>query len=196
MIRAWRCRRMAAALVDYGDHALLPRERARVERHLAGCPRCAAAVTALADVPARLRGAPAARDDVFWAAQRRHIMDAIRTDVAAPEPVRPRGFDWRLALPVAAAAAIAVAGYLSLRAPLVPSEVALDTLPPEDLAALVEVAEGFAPSPDVLLDAHSASGAIGGALDAGWIRTDDPAAAPAWSGLDDADLDTLTGIIG
>ena len=45
MIRDWRCRRFAAALVDYNDGALSAAERARIDRHLAGCPRCAPELT-------------------------------------------------------------------------------------------------------------------------------------------------------
>lgn len=198
MMRAWRCRRLAPALVDYADGALTPAARARVEHHLAGCARCAETVAALSEVPAALREPAPARDDAFWAAQRQRVMQAIDSG-ERPAPARAPlvGFDWRLALPVAAAAAIALAGYLSLRAPQTPGEVALDALPPEDLAALVEVAGGLiGPQQELLLDIHTSGGAVSGAAEAGWIRADDLPVPTGWSELDDDDCDTLTLMIG
>lgn len=190
MIRQWRCRQLAAALVDYADGVLASAERERVERHLAQCARCAAAVASLREAPALLRHASAEANDAFWAAQRERIMQQI--DTPPPRAREPqRGFDWRLALPVAAAAVIALAGYLSLRPPSVPGAVVLDTLSPDDLVALVEVAGSIVPAQDMLPDsALSPQAALDGALDAGWIRTDDA----GWD--DDADPQELRGTPG
>jgi anti-sigma factor RsiW len=196
VIRAWRCRRLAAALVDYSDGTLAAGGRARVERHLAGCARCAEAVAALSDVPAALRATAPLRDDAFWAAQRRRVMHALRDGDAPPARAPLRALDWRLALPVVAAAAIAVAGYVSLRPPSAPGAVALDTLPPEDLAALVEVAGGLVAPHDLLPDAHAMDGAVGGAIEAGWISAADLPAPTGWGDLDADDLDTLDGMLG
>jgi anti-sigma factor RsiW len=194
MIGDWRCRRFAAALVDYDDGALSAAERARVDRHLACCPRCAAAAEALAEVPVTLRGAATPGDQAFWAAQRRAVMDRI--DAAGAPPERPplQGFDWRLALPVAAAAVIALAGYLSLRPPSAPVTEVLDALSPADLATLTQVAADIMPEEDLLPDADpSTRDAVEGAIEAGWIQADGP---PAWGTLDADDLETLHGIVG
>lgn len=195
MIRAWRCRRLAVALVDYSEGVLAAAERGRVERHVAGCVRCAATLAALSAVPAVLRPAAAARDDAFWAAQRRQVMQAIRAPVAEEEEYSAqRGFDWRLAMPVAVAAVVALAGYLSLRPPSVPGEVVLDALSPEDLTALTEVSGGIVATQDLVPEvAVEAGDALDGAVEAGWIRVEP---APAWADLDDEDLEALKGITG
>ena len=173
MIRHWRCRHLAAALVDYAEGGLASPERERVERHLAHCVDCTAAVAALREAPALLRRGGAAVNEGFWDAQRERIMQQL--DTPPPRARAPQhGFDWRLALPVAAAAVIALAGYLSLRPPSVPGAVVLETLSPDDLVALVEVAGSIVPAQDMLPDsALSAQAALDAALDAGWIRTDD-----------------------
>jgi anti-sigma factor RsiW len=190
MIRQWRCRQLAAALVDYADGVLASPQRERVERHLAQCARCAAAVASLREAPALLRHDSAEANDAFWTAQRERIMQQI--DTPPPRAREPqRGFDWRLALPVAAAAVIALAGYLSLRPPSVPGAVVLDTLSPDDLVALVEVAGSIVPAQDMLPDsALTPQAALDGALDAGWIRTDDA----GWD--DDTDPQELRGTPG
>jgi anti-sigma factor RsiW len=197
LTRAWRCRRLAAALVDYAAGELPPAARRRVEGHLAGCAACAATVTALADLPAPLRGTVPPRDEAFWHAQRTGVMDAIRAGSGHRERPPRLGFDWRLALPVAAAVAIAFAGYLSLRSPSAPGEIALDVLPPEDLSALMAIAEGIMPSQEWLPDIGTgAGGAVGGAVDAGWIRADELPPPTGWGELDDDDLEALHGMVG
>jgi hypothetical protein len=169
--------------------------RARVERHVAGCAKCAATLAAFADLPALLTPATGLRDDAFWAAQRQRVMQAIRVPLAAAEERSPmRGFDWRLAMPVAVAVVVALAGYLSLRAPSVPGEVVLDALSPEDLTALTEVSGGIVALPDPVPDvAAEPNQALDGAVEAGWIRIEP---APAWADLDDEDLEELQGITG
>lgn len=197
MIRAWRCRGLAAALVDYAAGAAAPVVRRRIESHLAGCDHCAATVAALSDLPAVLRSAAPARDDAFWRAQRGRVMQAIHT--AAPRRERPLrvGFDWRLALPLAAAVAIGLAGYLSLRAPAAPGEIALDALPSEDLSVLVAIAEGIMPLQELLPDVGTGgSDAVDGAVDAGWIRAGDLPTPSGWGEIDDDDLEALHGMLG
>jgi anti-sigma factor RsiW len=197
MIRAWRCRRLAPALVDYSEGGLPPGERLEIERHLADCPRCAATAAALADARTIAAGPPVVRDESFWVAQRQRVMQAIEAAEASPEPAPLRGFDWRLALPVAAALLIAIAGYLSLRPPSAPGEVALDALPSGDLAELVEVAGALIPEDELLPDLHvGTTRVVAGAVDAGWVPADDLPGAPAWGELDDDDLDALNGMLG
>jgi anti-sigma factor RsiW len=193
MMRAWRCRHLAAALVDYSEGVLGPADRERVERHIARCAGCAEAVAALRDLPVLLSRDAVRRDEAFWATQRQQVMERI--DAPPHDARRPLpGFDWRLALPVAAAAVIALAGYLSLRAPAKPSEVLLNTLAAEDVAVLVEVADDIVPAQELLLDSEVGSrAALPGALDAGWIRDDE---APTWADLDDEDLEALQGMTG
>jgi anti-sigma factor RsiW len=197
MMRRWRCRRLAAALVDYCDCGLAPAERAEVERHLARCRRCAATAAALIDAPVVLGGSAVVRDEAFWVAQRQRIMQAIAASDDRPERAPLHGFDWRLALPVAAAAVIAIAGYLSLRPPSAPGEVALDALPAADLAALVEVAGALLPTDELLPDLHVGETRVeAGAIDAGWVAADDVSGSAAWSELNEEDLDTLNGMLG
>lgn len=199
MIRTWRCRRLAATLVDYNEGVLAAAQRGRVERHVADCARCAAAVAALAAVPALLRPGTVARDDAFWAAQRQRVMQAIRIPAEGEEEEEeedsaPRGYDWRLAMPVAVAVVIALAGYLSLRPPSVPGRVVLDALSREDLTALTEVSGGMVAAPDPVSEVAADPGdALDGAVEAGWIRVEP---APAWADLDDEDLEALRGITG
>ena len=117
-----------------------------------------------------------------------------RSGPAAPERPPLRGFDWRLALPVAAAAVIALAGYLSLRPPSAPVTVVLDALSPADLATLADVAADIVPEDDLLPDADpELRDAVQGAVEAGWIQADDP---PGWGTLDADDLETLRSILG
>lgn len=197
MIHAWRCRRLAPALVDYSEGGLSPGERHEVERHLADCPRCAATAAALADAPAVTAGPLVVGDESFWVAQRQRIMQAIAAAEASTAPAPLRGFDWRLALPVAAALLIAIAGYLSLRPPAVPGEVALDALPSGDLAELVEVAGALIPEDQLLPDLHvGTTPVVAGAVDAGWVPADDLPGSSAWGELDDNDLDALNGMLG
>lgn len=196
MIRAWRCRRWDAALVDYAEGDLEAHERLRVERHLATCARCTAAVEALSGVSTLLRDATVSRDESFWVAQRQATMRSISAATAEQEELAERsglGFDFRLALPVALAAVIALAGYLSLRPPAKPGEIAMDTLGLEDLTLLSEVTEETVGPPDTPLELDvDVDGAAAGAFEAGWVRSD---AVPGWGELDEDDLETLNGII-
>ena len=196
MIAAWRCRRWNGALVDYADGALEADVRAQVERHLATCERCTAALAALTGVSAALREASVARDESFWIAQRQATMRSINAAGAEREELEERagrGFDLRVALPFAVAVVIALAGYLSLRPPAKPGEMAINTLPLEDLTVLSEVTEETVGPSDGVLELNvDAEGAAAGAFEAGWVHVDQ---APGWGELDDDDLDTLNGIL-
>ena len=88
IVKRWYCRRLRARLVDYADGALAARERGRIERHLATCAQCAAALAALRELPAVLRAAPAPRDEAFWRRQRQDIMRAIRQPVPSAPLLR------------------------------------------------------------------------------------------------------------
>ena len=195
MIREWRCRRLAAALVDYAAGELSAPMRRRVEEHIGVCPACAAASAALAEVPPAVRATAPTRDDAFWRAQHNRVMQAIGERPARAMRTPLRGFDWRLALPLAAALAIGLAGYLSLRPPEAPGEIALDALPGDDLSALIEVAGGILPAQE-LPPVGSRVDEVGGAVDAGWIDVDDLPPTVGWGELDDGEIDALHGLLG
>ncbi len=195
MIRQWRCRRLAAALVDYAAGELAPPMRRRIEAHLGTCAACAAASAALDEVPPAIHATAPIRDDAFWLAQRDCVMEAIGERPARAVRTPSTGFDWRLALPIAAALAIGFAGYLSLRPPEAPGEIALDALPGDDLSALIEVAGGILPTQE-LPPAVSRVDEIGGAVDAGWIDVGDLPPPVFWDELDDGEIDTLHGMLG
>jgi hypothetical protein len=71
------CREWESLLAEYVDGALSPEDRARVERHLAGCPTCAAEVAAVQRLAPVLRSLPEAQppaglaDAVFAVTTRR-----------------------------------------------------------------------------------------------------------------------------
>jgi anti-sigma factor RsiW len=195
MIREWRCRRLAAALVDYAAGKLEPPMRRRIEAHLDTCAACAAARAALDEVPPAVHATAPIRDDAFWRAQRDSVMQAIGERPARAVRTPLTGFDWRLALPIAAALAIGLAGYLSLRPPEAPGEIALDALPGDDLSALIEVAGGILPTQE-LPPVESRVDEIGGAVDAGWVDGDDLPPPVGWGELDDGEIDALHGLLG
>jgi anti-sigma factor RsiW len=196
MIRDWRCRRLAAALVDYAAGGMSEPMRSRIEEHIAACPACAAASAGLVEVPPAGGATAPTRDDAFWRAQRDSVMQAIGERRPRAMRAPATGFDWRLALPIAAALAIGLAGYLSLRPPATPGEVALDALPADDLSALIEVAGGILPAQELLPPVGSRVDEMGGAVDAGWIGADDLPPPAGWGDLDDGELDALHGMLG
>jgi anti-sigma factor RsiW len=92
IVTGWQCHRLAAALVDYVEGMLDDSRRLGVERHLATCADCAAAVSALREVPQALRAWPEPiHDDAVLLAQRASIRAAID---AAPPPRAGRGRGW------------------------------------------------------------------------------------------------------
>jgi anti-sigma factor RsiW len=111
---SWRCWRLRPGLVDFAEGALAEPARARIERHLSTCARCAEAVLALREVPAEIRRrAPAEPPEEFWVRQRGAVLEAIDgrgrlLDVERATPAWPsRTVRW--GAPVAVAASLAVA---------------------------------------------------------------------------------------
>jgi hypothetical protein len=104
------CRTHADLIGPYVLEALEPDEMEAMRRHLAGCPRCAAEVRSLAEIPALLDGAGA--DDEIEAPSpglEEEVLDRFVRERAASRPRRRR---WpRIAIPATAVAAL-VAGIL------------------------------------------------------------------------------------
>jgi hypothetical protein len=104
------CRTHADLIGPYVLDALEPDEMEAMRRHLAGCPRCAAEVRSLAEIPALLEHAGA--DDEIAAPSpglEEEVLDRFVRERAASRPRRRR---WpRIAIPATAVAAL-VAGIL------------------------------------------------------------------------------------
>jgi hypothetical protein len=113
----------------------------------------------------------------------------------AVEPERT-GFDVRLALPLVAALAIAVAGFFALRPPRpLPGDAALEGLSGDDVVALVEVASSFLPAQDLAPESLPIEReAVQGAIDAGWLQP--VGAGPDWRELDLGELEHLHELVG
>jgi anti-sigma factor RsiW len=122
--------------------ALSPTERFEFERHLAGCPDCAAAVRQLAPLPGLLgRVDPAMLENSQPGASR---LPTLLGAVIRDRRRQARARRWRLGLATAAAAAVAVAGTLAGVATL--SGPAPGTEPaPAPVAANMDRVAGFAP---------------------------------------------------
>jgi len=74
----WDCYRLRAAIVDFAEGDLEEPSRTTVERHLAGCPSCSAAVLELREVPAEVRRRLAFEPgEAFWTKQRDAILRAV-----------------------------------------------------------------------------------------------------------------------
>lgn len=202
LVKSWRHQRYAARLVDYADDRLPAAERQRLAHHIEGCADCGASFDALRSVPDRLRASAVEPDEAFWRRQRQDIMGAIRDlpDPAAEEPRARVVLDLRLALPVAVAAAIAIAGYLSLSRPAEPvSDVALrlEYLQPDSTMVLAEVAEMLVPTQDLAADLDLSDGAaLGAVVREGWAVPGSATAPADLEGLSDEDLETLAGFVG
>jgi Putative zinc-finger len=113
---SWRCSRLRPGLVDFAAGTLAEPARARIERHLSICARCAEVVVGLREVPAEIRRlAPAEPSEEFWARQRRAILDTIDGQPVAVKRAAavwpPRTLLW--GTPVALAASLAVALFAS-----------------------------------------------------------------------------------
>ena len=97
--------------------AIAPADRARFERHLAGCQECAREIASLREATARLATAaavpppPGLKERVLAAAAqtRQHAPEASTADVR-PRRARPRRLPRRLTVTVAAAAAAVAVG--------------------------------------------------------------------------------------
>jgi anti-sigma factor RsiW len=134
---SWTCHRLRAALVDFADGSIDERGRVGVERHLAECDDCSAAVLELREVPTdlrrRLANEPRAE---FWTEQRAAILRAIDDlpPASAPSPARERKLVRWTTLGSLAAAAAAAFVFVHLASAPVPSSV-----PPAPKAANVTV---------------------------------------------------------
>jgi len=207
-MRHWRCRLVAGRLVDYAGGTLPARHHRRLERHLAGCAACRAALAALRDVPAALHtDAVPDPGEAFWTAQRAAVRRALAT---LPEPQRQPwlALPWRPGWPAALAAATAAVvlavwtlmpgGPVGSGAPMQLASLDSDTL--------VGLGDILAPDPgpdDLVADA--ADEALLAALAAADAQAlldlpvDDPLlgpSAPADADLDDTALDRLATLLG
>lgn len=109
---SWQCLRLRAALVDFAEGTLGEPARRRVERHLASCPRCSAAVLELREARGRLEHmAPPDPPREFWARQRDAVLRAIEEPAVAARsrPVVARSRARRWGTPLALAASLALA---------------------------------------------------------------------------------------
>lgn len=88
-------------LNDFADGELEESSRAAVEEHIAGCPECASAVSALKDLLAGASALPASIDPPT------RLWQAVRDRTVVPRRSRARIY-WELRAPLAAAAAILV----------------------------------------------------------------------------------------
>jgi hypothetical protein len=105
------CEKLRERLPEYADGSLAGPARARVERHLGRCPRCAAEVDDLRTV---LRAVHSVAPDEVPEDLLRRVRQAVRERAPAPAGL-PRLWP-RIAVPVAAAVAV-VAVTFALRAP-------------------------------------------------------------------------------
>ena len=121
-------------------------------------------------------------------------MQRIAEDSVSGDQEPEGRFDLRLAMPLATAVVIALAGYLSLRSPSLPGAVVIDTLPAEDLSVLIDVAADLVPAEELLPDVQAGPrDAAEGAIEAEWISADD---APNWDEFDSEELEILHGFVG
>lgn len=141
MLRKWRCRLLGAKLVDLAEGNLKPSRKKRLERHVSQCADCAAALSALREIPSLLRGTRVHDDEQLWQRQRHNIMRAIRSQ---PEPTRwrfPLEVRWGMGLAAATALLLAVIGYQQLRYPGAPVGKQPEDLASLDTNSVLELAE-------------------------------------------------------
>jgi len=120
---AWECYRLRAAIVDFAEGDLEERARTSVERHLAACPACSAAVLELREVPAELRRRLGNEpSEAFFAAQRDAILRAVDRSVSLPAP-RPQRSRLSLAIRFGSLAAAAAAAFVFVSTWSSPPEV-------------------------------------------------------------------------
>lgn len=111
----WRCARLRPRLVEFAEGTLAEAARARLERHLSSCTRCAEEVFDLRELPAEVRRAASAEPpEEFWTRQRRAILEAIEErPVATPRLTAARARPARWGAPAALAASAALALFAS-----------------------------------------------------------------------------------
>lgn len=130
----WRCRRLAALLVDRAEGTAAAAAGAELDQHLTTCADCRERLAALRELPPRLRAlAVPERDEAFWRAQRQSILRASRRLAPAERPWAWRPL-WR---GVAAAVAAAAVLVLVRQAPVPSGSTAI--LEDADLIELDEI---------------------------------------------------------
>ena len=168
------CRTHADLIGPYVLDALEPDEMEAMRRHLAGCPRCAAEVRSLAEIPVLLDHARA--DDEVAAPSpglEEEVLDRFVRERAAPRPRRRR---WqRIAIPATAVAAL-VAGILVAALPEGSSTAYatadLWSLPAGGGAAGTAEAAEAGSGTRVKLRAHDLPVSLGRAYELWCVRTD------------------------
>jgi hypothetical protein len=162
--RWFGCWRHRTALVDLVEGTLGGPRRARVERHVARCPSCAAQRLRLERARELLRAPSFLGEEAFFQRQRQAILARAAAfarplpDTGASLPVRPpaRPFPWSAAFAAVLAAVIATIGLERFHATFrprlqlagdglepVPNDV--DALEPQVLLELAGLAEAVAP---------------------------------------------------
>jgi hypothetical protein len=189
ILMRWRCRRIEACLVELAEGTATGKRRRRIERHVAGCARCADALADLREIPAELRGLKTPdRGDAFWLGQRNQIMASLPgappAGSRAAVPRLRRG--WQAALAPVAAGLVAVAGYWLLHTPSAPHRRTMWE-PGEGgdqmAIALLDVSASLFPEESVLPPMEASDGAL-------WCSL----AARGWGGeiAEPPDMQTLT----
>jgi hypothetical protein len=99
-------------------------------------------------------------------------------------------------MPLVAALAIAVAGFLALRPPAPPpADAFLDALAGEDLSLLIQAAAVLFPADNLVPEEMSIERhALQGAVNAGWVEP--VGAGPDWNELDIEELEQLHDLFG
>lgn len=138
----WTCHRLRPELVDFAEGRLGDPRRALVERHLASCAECVAAIIELREVPGALRRlASADPPEQFWTRQRTAILAAIGEARPAATPRhtgRARSSTWKVSLALAASVAALVVGTRWSAGPVASAPVAASR--PTAASASVSVA--------------------------------------------------------
>jgi hypothetical protein len=201
ILSRWRCRRLAARLVDFADGTLDSPAQAHVERHVARCQRCAGVVAALRAAPDIIARADIDPGEAFWRHQRRGIMRTIRTQPAATRRARRvPAFAWQTGLVAVATSVIAVIGYRTFRQPEQSRHVAvesLDTLDTESVVALSDLWSAIAP-PGELLSAgrETDDDVIGAVANAAWMAPEGFDSEPQLADLSNDELDAVHELLG
>jgi len=106
-----RCRRARKELSAYIDDELAPRVRARIDKHLAGCPECRQRARDLSCLIQSVRSvATVEPSDEFRSATMRRIRAGVKVPRAAV-PLRRR---WAMAFAACSAVVLGVAGWVVL----------------------------------------------------------------------------------
>ena len=195
ILKSWRCRRVQPLLVDTAEQGLDERQRVYLNRHLAACDDCRAALAALQQVPAMLRELPPPRrDEEFWRRQRQAILRRLSPiDTPADAAVFSRRFTWGAGIAAAAAVALVLVALRGAAPP--PVNVAeVEGLDADDVVALADLTQAWDGPADTLVhDSLSVD------LDAVEVPSVEPERAEPEADvgdLDDEELQRLEDLIG